>query len=71
MEILVFKTSVDSADRVKMLKPALDLAVGKGQWNFALDDRDKILRVVSSTANPQTTISLLIENGFKCSELTD
>lgn len=71
MDVLVFKTSVKTPQHVKVLKPLLDSAAGKGKWNFALDDCDRILRIVSAQVNPLTAISLLKENGYECSELED
>jgi hypothetical protein len=71
MEVLVFKTSVETAQHVKLLKPLLDTAAGKGKWNFALDDCDRILRIVSECVNPITAINLLKENGYECAELED
>ena len=71
MEIMVFKTSVESPQNVKTLKPLLDLVAGRGKWNFALDDRDRILRIASANINAQSTIRLLQENGYECAELED
>ncbi|MFZ2904652.1 MAG: hypothetical protein WAZ98_00490 [Cyclobacteriaceae bacterium] len=71
MDILVFKTSVDSLQSVKTLEPLLDLVAGRGRWNFALDDSDKILRIASGNISVQSTIRLLQENGYECAELED
>lgn len=71
MDVLVFKTSVDSPQEVKVLKPLLDLVAGRGRWNFALDDSDKILRIASGNMSVQSTIRLLQENGYECAELED
>jgi hypothetical protein len=71
MEVLVFKTSVKTPQHVKLLKPLLDSTAGKGKWNFALDDCDRILRIVSHQVNPVAAIRLLQENGYECSELED
>jgi hypothetical protein len=71
IHVLVFKTSVDSDERIALLKPALDLTAGAGNWNFALDDDDKILRIVAGKTDAEKTIRLLAENGFVCSELDD
>lgn len=71
MEVLVFKTSVKTPQHVKLLKPLLDSTAGKGKWNFALDDCDRILRIVSQHVNPVAAIKLLQENGYECSELED
>jgi hypothetical protein len=69
MEVLVFSTSVQSVDQVKSLEPKINSLAGKGHWNFALDDCDKILRIVSDKVKPQFAIQLLEKNGFKCREL--
>lgn len=71
MEVLVFKTSVETAHSVRRLKPLLDTVAGSNKWNFALDDCDRILRVVSATIPPQRVIHLLTEQGFHCHELED
>jgi hypothetical protein len=71
MEVLVFKTSVESPQHVKVLRPLLDSVAGRGGWNFALDDSDKILRIVSGKLTPQGAIRLLNEKGYECSELED
>lgn len=71
MEVLVFKTSVDTPQRVNTLKPLLDSVVGRGRWNFALDDCDKILRIASIRVSAQAAVRLLKENGYECTELED
>ena len=71
MEVLVFKTSVETAHSVRRLKPLLDTVAGNNQWNFALDDSDHILRVISASISPQRVIGLLKEQGFNCLELED
>lgn len=71
MEVLVFKTSVESSQHVNALRPLLDSVAGRGRWNFALDDCDKILRIVSGRLTPQVAIRLLNEHGYECAELED
>ncbi len=68
MEIFVFKTSVEP-EHVSILAPFLDGLAGKGKWNFALDDCDRILRVVSDSILPHQPIELLVQHGFNCAEL--
>ena len=67
--IHVFITSVQSIKHVQVLSRDLDGVVGKGNWNFALDDCDKILRVCGSRVNPEMTIRILHDKGFECREL--
>lgn len=69
--VLVFKTSVQSMEAVKKLRPELNRAAGRGKWNFALDDCDRILRVTSRRLSAAAAKELLMKNGFDCSELED
>jgi len=69
MEILVFKTSVESSENVSSLTPLLNKLAGNGKWNFALDDCDRILRIASATIHPNDAITLLSRCGFLCEEL--
>ncbi|HOX81466.1 MAG TPA: hypothetical protein PLJ60_01050 [Chryseolinea sp.] len=71
MNVLVFKTSVESKEGIKRLKPSLDALAGNGQWNFALDDCDKILRIKSQSIHPTVAQKVLHDYGFACSELED
>ena len=71
MEVLVFTTSVQSTDQVKSLAPLIDSLAGKDRWNFALDDHDKILRIVSDKVKPTAAILLLKQYGYRCQELPD
>ncbi len=69
MEVLVFSTSVQSLDQVRTLAPKINSLAGRGHWNFALDDCDKVLRIASKKVKAQHAIKLLRENGFDCKEL--
>lgn len=69
MQVLVFKTSVNSHENVSRLTPLLNKLAGDGLWNFALDDCDCILRIVSGVVNPDEAINLLGNYGFRCEEL--
>lgn len=71
MNVLVFATSVQSDEEAKALAPHIDQLAGPGNWNFALDDCDKILRIVTSTLQPKETILLLMQLGYHCEELSD
>ena len=70
MNVLGFSTSVQSIEQVQSLKPKIDSLAGNGKWNFALDDTDRILRIMSSSVKPQLAIQLLNQYGFECHELT-
>ncbi len=69
--VLVFSTSVATPGEIKILTLWLDSLVGRGKWNFALDDCDRILRIVSDELHPSRVIQLLRYHGFECNELED
>jgi hypothetical protein len=71
MEVLVFATSVKTKQEADKLAPVLNAMAGNGNWNFALDDRDKILRIISEQISSYETIQALQQQGFTCTELTD
>lgn len=68
--IYVFKTSVLAEDDIQLLKPYLD-KLPRTQWNFDLDDCDKILRVESvQEILEEVIIKILHERGFICEVLS-
>jgi len=71
MNVLVFKTTVETPEQIKQLKPGLDQLAGNDGWNFDLSDCDKILRIKSPHVRADNTITLLGRLGFDCAELED
>jgi hypothetical protein len=69
MEILVFKTNVTSKKKVSMIAPLLTSFPTIRQWNFDLDDCDKVLRIEATGLNPGSVERLLLTAGFNCQEL--
>ena len=69
MEVLVFSTSVESKEQVRLLAPKINQLQGVQKWNFALDDRDRILRIVTDKMDPRKAIIILNQHGFECKEL--
>ncbi|SDC41501.1 hypothetical protein [Niabella drilacis] len=67
--IYVFKTSVQRRKDVLRLQPVLNDLLPSLNWNFDLDDCDKILRVESAMEIAPSVIRLLREAGFDCEEL--
>ncbi len=67
--ILVFKTTVETDDDVKKLKPKLDNLSTSLKWSFDLEDCDNILRIEDSYISPTTIIDLKVESTFECQEL--
>ncbi|MBX2946248.1 MAG: hypothetical protein KF725_10470 [Cyclobacteriaceae bacterium] len=69
MQVIVLATSVQSPLQVKSLVPVLNELAGQGNWNFALDDIDRVLRIVSDTVKPTDAVKLLRSWGIECNEL--
>ena len=69
MEILVFKTNVTSRKKVSSVAPLLTSFPTIRQWNFDLDDCDKVLRIEAVGLNPDSVAQLLLAAGFNCEEL--
>ncbi|MCU0382508.1 MAG: hypothetical protein MUF68_00445 [Cyclobacteriaceae bacterium] len=68
-EILVFKTSVETQAHVNTLRSLLNKEAGKQQWNFALDDADKIFRTTSARLDAVKVKRLFNQQGYICEEL--
>lgn len=69
--IHVFKTSVISEKQVRQVEPFLKTLMPNEEWNFDLEDCDKILRVETEKITPETVITLLKSQGFECTELSE
>ncbi|WP_339606015.1 hypothetical protein [uncultured Roseivirga sp.] len=69
--IHVFRTSVISEKQVRQVEPFLKTLMSNEEWNFDLEDCDKILRVETEKVTPETVITLLKSQGFECSELSE
>ncbi|HKO79171.1 MAG TPA: hypothetical protein VJU78_02200 [Chitinophagaceae bacterium] len=67
--VSVFKTSVSSKKKVKMVKPHLDNLHEITKWNFDLHDCDNILRIESNEEISLLVINVLKKSGFQCLEL--
>ena len=69
MEVLVFKTDVTSKRKVSKVSALLTSFPAIQQWNFDLDDCDKVLRVVTTGLRPGSVESLLQTAGVNCQVL--
>jgi len=69
--IHVFRTSVISEKQVRQVEPFLKTLMSNEEWNFDLEDCDKILRVETEKVTPESVITLLKSQGFECSELSE
>ncbi len=67
--IYVFKTSVNSKKKRLFIKPILDEILPNSAWNFALDDKDNILRIESEQNLSEIIVKALNKYDFNCNEL--
>ena len=67
--IFVFKTSVKTKNQVKKLKPHMNEILPNENWNFDLEDCDKILHIDSGDNIVSIIIDLLNSQQFYCEEL--
>jgi len=69
MEVLVFKTNLESFKQSRKLYPLLKAIKGILKWNVDFEDADKILRLETANISPRLVESTLQNAGFYCSEL--
>lgn len=68
-EISIFKTTITEENEIQLVENILNLIVGKGKWNFDLEDVDHILRIYANTIVNGFLIKELEKLGFECEEL--
>lgn len=72
MDILVFKTSVQTDEHIYRVQTILNTIESVIEWSFDLDDCDNILRIVTGSNIPaQRVEQLLNDAGISCRELED
>lgn len=69
MNVLVFTTSVSEPEQITEVSPLLTAVEAIEDWNFDLEDCDKILRVVANNISPRFIEVMLQNAGFNCMEL--
>jgi len=67
--ILVFKTNIDTKDKIHNVEPILNNIADEIKWNFDLEDDDNILRIDTYNNIAQLIIKKLGTIGFYCEEL--
>jgi hypothetical protein len=71
MEILVFKTNLETMNHIRKLYPLLKAIQGILKWNIDTEDVDKILRVETVNVTPGKIEMALRDAGYFCKELED
>ncbi len=71
MEILVFRTGVESTEHVENIAPHLNSINGIHKWSFDLDDHEKILRIEAAGISPRSIEKTLLGMNYYCKELPE
>lgn len=72
MNILLFKTNINTDSKVNSLKPILDSHYRIISWSVDTMDVDNVLRIVAGQYLDDAEIIELVENlGYTCGILTD
>jgi hypothetical protein len=66
--VLVFRTNINTKTEAKKILSSFSKEEVI-KWSIDLDDRDKILRIVSNTFSSDKLINLAKEKGLECIEL--
>lgn len=67
--ISIYKTNIENSSQIQLLKKELDVLLGEENWNFDLEDCDKILRVETDSNLSKEITKILKSNGFEVTEL--
>ena len=62
-------TSVEKPEQVSRVKSLLTAVPAINDWNFDLDDCDRILRIEANNVCPRYIESILQKEGLQCKEL--
>ena len=69
MQVLVFKTNLNSHRHVRKVEPVLDMHPHIMRWNVDLHDCDKILRIETEALQETEVEKMLLQEGYYCEAL--
>lgn len=69
--VLVFKTNVEYKKDLKVIELCLSELGDINDWHIDREDVDKVLRIESSSDDPEKIIKALTKAGYLCEELTN
>lgn len=67
--ISIFKTNIENNSQIEKISKQLDGLIGRFNWNFDLEDCDRILRVESDNSFTVEILDILKSKGFVAIEL--
>jgi hypothetical protein len=71
MDILIFKTNLDTSELVTQAKPIIQNIGGIYRWNVDMQDCDNVLRIEAIQVSPRSVENILQVAGYYCEELHD
>ncbi|MCW3087740.1 MAG: hypothetical protein JWQ78_1126 [Sediminibacterium sp.] len=71
MDILIFKTNLETPVLVNRVQPVIQTIPGIQRWNVDMQDCDNVLRIEATAVSPRSVERLLQEAGYFCEELRD
>lgn len=71
MDILIFKTNLESPELVNRAKPLIQNLQGISRWNVDMHDCDNVLRIEATELSPRSVEDTLQKAGYYCEELQD
>lgn len=69
MEILKFKTNVESQEALSKIAPLLDKVEKISKWSLDTESSEKVLSVSGTDLNPQAIENAIKQAGYKASIL--
>ena len=69
MQVLVFKTNLINAHRIRKVEPFLNVHPYIHRWNVDLHDCDNILRIETERLQGNEIEKLVMKAGYNCEEL--
>lgn len=72
MNILIFKTDIESAEDVRVIRDLFNTHPVISHWTIDTDDCDHVLRVIpNGLLTEEEVIQLVVKYGFCCELLPD
>ena len=71
MNVYVFKTDINSALLIELVKPLINSYKDILDWSIVIEDIDNVLRVVSVELMENDIVQIIKTKGFICEALPD
>jgi tRNA(Ser,Leu) C12 N-acetylase TAN1 len=68
-DVLIFRTNINTLEKVKKTDQLLSKHKGIQRWNIDLEDCDKVLRVETAMLQKESVIGILKSHEIFCEEM--